>query len=276
MKKLIGIILLVGCVVVGLRAGRSVQDWMTKHSLEERALLEQTTANVEKSAQKIADSTLQLEELRYANLLHDSWADSKWLKNKQFSPNKAAANYSLLYVLFRALDEVHPASVLEMGLGQTTHMTTQYAKYFQAKLDVIEDDQQWIDIYKDKLPVAPNTRVHQRPIVTFDYRGRQSEKYDDLSEIVGKTRYNLIVIDGPIGYRSSLSRSNILDLIPQNLADDFVIIFDDVERPAEKETVRLLEEKLRANNIRYAKSVYPALKTQLVLAGGNYQFVTFL
>lgn len=219
---------------------------------------------------------MQLEELRYAHLLHDSWADNKWLKNKQFSPNKAAANYSFLYMLFRALDETHPKAILEMGLGQTTHMTTQYAKYFQAKLDVIEDDKEWIEIYKDKMPASVTTRIYLRPLVTFDYSGRSSEKYDDLSEIVKNTRYNLIIEDGPIGYRSSLSRSNILDLIPQNLADDFVIIFDDVERPAEQETVRLLEKKLRKNNIVYTKSLYPALKTQAVLAGGNYQYVTLL
>ena len=269
MKKLIIFILVIGCIFLSIRIGRSVRDWMVQSAAEERSLLEHSITGITRSRS-------QLEELRYANLLHDSWTDSKWLKNKQFSPNKAAANYSLLYVLFRALDEAHPAAILEMGLGQTTHMTTQFAKHFQAKLDIIEDDKDWIDLYKEKMLLAPATRIHLVPVITFEYEGRPSEKYDDLSVIVKKNRYNLIVIDGPIGYRSSLSRSNILDLIPQNLADDFVIIFDDVERPAEAETLRLLEEKLRANNITYAKELYPALKTQAVLAGGNYQYVTLL
>ena len=269
MKKIIKLLLVIGCIVWVFHAARSLRAWLADSVIAQTELLET-------SLRKAEESSLQLEELRYANLLHDSWADSKWLKNKQFSPNKAAANYSLLYTLFRALDEVRPAAVLEMGLGQTTHMTTQYAKHFQAKLDVVEDDKEWIDIYKEKMPLSLHTKIHLVPLVSFEYMGRPSEKYDDLTTVVGKMRYNLIVIDGPIGYRSSLSRSNILDLIPQNLADDFVIIFDDVERPAEKETLRLLEESLRKNNISYAKAYYPALKTQAVLAGGSYKFVTLL
>lgn len=51
-----------------------------------------------------------------------------------------------MYTLYRILDEVQPKNILEMGLGQTSKMTTQYAKYYKdSHLLIVEGDQLWID-----------------------------------------------------------------------------------------------------------------------------------
>ena len=65
---------------------------------------------------------LQYQELNFADLLHDSTQNSPWLKDKNFALYGWAANYSFIYILFRILDNVQPAHILEMGLTPKTEV----------------------------------------------------------------------------------------------------------------------------------------------------------
>lgn len=216
-----------------------------------------------------------IEEIRYSQLLHDTIKDSLWLKNKSFSPNLGAANYSFLYILFRILEETTPNAILEMGLGQTTKITSQYAKHKNPKaiLDVIEHDQNWIEIYSKKLDKSPNTDIYQLDLTPFEYNNTHNDKYANLESVVSNKTYDLIIIDGPYGFDRLYPRTNILDLIPNNLSSDFIIILDDAERDGEINTANLIFEKLDANGIKYCKSYKTALKTQLIIASEKFSFV---
>ena len=170
---------------------------------------------------------LQYQELNFADLLHDSTQNSPWLKDKNFALYGAAANYGFIYTLFRILDNVQPAHILEMGLGQTSMVTTQYVANNQpeADLDIIENDESWIKIYEPKLAKSQNIKLHQCDIEFFDYEGEQSRKYKELNKITGDKKYNMIIVDGPFGGAQKLPRSNIVELVEHNLAQDFIIKF---------------------------------------------------
>ena len=86
----------------------------------------------------------------------------------------------------------------------------------------------------------------------------------------------MIIIDGPIGFKKNYPRTNIIDLLPQNLAEDFVIVLDDAERIGEKNTAKLIFEKLDACNIKYKKSYKAGLKTQLLITSENYNFIHWI
>jgi len=66
-------------------------------------------------------------EILWANIFHDSIFESEWLIHKNFAPGRWAVGYQFLFVLYSVLSKAEPKSILELGLGQSTHMITQYA-----------------------------------------------------------------------------------------------------------------------------------------------------
>ena len=221
---------------------------------------------------------LQYQELNFADLLHDSTQNSPWLKDKNFALYGAAANYGFIYTLFRILDNVQPAHILEMGLGQTSMVTTQYVANNQpeADLDIIENDESWIKIYEPKLAKSQNIKLHQCDIEFFDYEGEQSRKYKELNKITGDKKYNMIIVDGPFGGAQKLPRSNIVDLVEHNLAQDFIIIFDDAERAGEQNTIALTKAKLASLGIEFGFQQRNALKSQVLIFSKSCEFAKYL
>ena len=221
----------------------------------------------------------QMNELYFARLFQDATNDSSWLKKKSFALFGAAANYSFIYTLFRVLDKTNPMNILELGLGQTTKLTSQYIcnKNPKASLTICEDNQEWIDIYKEELPLHNNIKINKLDLESFDYLGTKNIKYKGMEKICGKECYDLIIVDGPIGRNQTFPRSNILDLMKNDLlADDFIIIFDDTERKGETFTVSKTKELLRQKGIDFIEFRRSALKTQTILASTSKSFIQYL
>ena len=224
-------------------------------------------------------SQRQFRELNFADLLHDTILNSSWLKEKSFSLYGWAANYSFIYMLYRILDNAKPRNILEMGMGQTSRLTSQYVAYCNsgATLDIIENDADWIATYRPQLAQSEHIKVHQRDLELFTYDRTECRKYKNLNEIVGNTKYDLIIIDGPWGAEQKLPRSNVLDLIKNhNLADDFIIIFDDAERKGEQNTIANTLKLLKEMNIEYLTFRRNGIKTQQIITGLSKEFVQYL
>ncbi len=219
----------------------------------------------------------QNEELFKGMIFNNLIQNKDWIKNKEFIPTKGAATYSFLYILLIILDKIQPENILEFGLGQTTKLTAQYAKFKNpnCNLQTIDHDENWINIMKEELPEAENINIIKRDLESFDLNNSANDKYYNLQEITENVQYDLIIIDGPFGFNRTYPRTNILDLIPQNLANDFIIILDDAERIGEKNTAKLIFEKLDSNNIKYGKFYQEASKTQLIIYSEKYQFLKF-
>lgn len=228
---------------------------------------------------KLDDNNLLLKENYYANVLRDSIQNSYWLKNKSFTLTGGAANYSFIFTLYKLLDDLNPQNILEFGLGQTTKLTTQYVnnKNINCILDVIEHNNNWINVFKQQLSVQnKNINIYQKDLIRFKLNGIESDKYDDLKDIVQNKRYDLVIIDGPFGFDRKYPRTNILDLIPNNLADSFAIILDDAERDGEKNTAQLIFNKLEQYDINYKISYKKGIKTQLLITSLNYEFIHWI
>lgn len=221
----------------------------------------------------------QFYELYYADLFHDTIVNSTWLKDKSFSLHRWAANYSFIYMLYRILDNAKPQHILEMGMGQTSRMTSQYAAYCnpQAILDIIENDAGWIDVYKPQLPQSDNIRIHQCELEFFKDDECECRKYKELGKVVENTKYDLVIIDGPLGAGQTLPRSNVLDLIKNgNIAEDFIIIFDDAERTGEQKTIATALGLLERQGIKYVSFQRNALKTQQFISSLTKSFIKYL
>ena len=229
------------------------------------------------------EELLRIKEINYAQIFNDTLKESIWLTKKNFSLNRSASNYSFMYTLYRILDEVQPKNILEMGLGQTSKMTTQYAKHYKdSHLLIVESDPLWIDNFSSKLNIESNVDIVQRDVETFTYNNTETLRYEDLNEMTGDNKYDLIIIDGPQGFVSEpevhlldYSRTNIWSLIDNNLAEEFVIIIDDYDRQGEKNTMARVEELLKEKKIEFYNFKSTGLKEQYVICSSGYRFVSW-
>lgn len=221
----------------------------------------------------------QFKELNFADLLHDTIINSTWLKDKSFSLHGWAANYSFIYMLYRILDNAKPQHILEMGMGQTSRLTSQYVANCNPKatLDIIENDTGWIATYQQQLAQSERTKIHQCDLEFFNYENTECRKYKDLNIVVKDIKYDLIIVDGPWGAEQKLPRSNILDLIKNHsLADDFIIIFDDTERRGEQNTVAQTIKLLQEQNINPTVFRRNGIKTQTFITSLSKSFIQYL
>ena len=239
--------------------------------------------NHNEELKRIKEITYRVKEINYAQIFNDTVKESVWLSKKNFSLNNSASNYSFMYILYRILDEVQPKNILELGLGQTSKMTTQYAKYYNdSHLLIIEGDQLWIDNFSNKLNIESNVDIVQRDVETFTYNDTENLRFKDFDEATGDNKFDLIIIDGPQGFISEpefheleYSRSNVWSLIDNNLADEFVIIIDDYDRQGEKNTMARVEELLREKKIEFYNFKSTGLKEQYVICSSGYRFVSW-
>lgn len=221
-------------------------------------------------------------EMVFSSIFRDTIKDSKWLKSKNFSLNAGAANYSFMYMLYRILDEVKPKNILELGLGQTTKLTSQYVNYFKdSTVTVIESDSDWIEVFSQNLNLTENIKIIQKDVETFTYNNTENLRYKNFTDGFSNQKFDLIMIDGPNGFfRDTMkfldySRSNVWDLIPNYLSDDFIIVIDDYERKGEQNTIKKVKELLKEFNIEYYDLTLGGINQQHIIASKNYKFVTW-
>ena len=214
----------------------------------------------------------------YANVLRDSTYNSNWLVDKAFTLTGGAANYSFIFSLFKILEDIEPINILEFGLGQTSKVTTQYVinREPNANLIIIEHDDNWISTFSKKLTLNEKIQICQKNIINSEINNIAIDKYDNLDDIISNKKFDLIVIDGPLGYDRTYPRTNVLDIIPKNLAQEFVILLDDAERLGEQNTAKLIFNKLEEHNIEYLKSYKNGLKKQLIITSPNYKFIHWI
>lgn len=224
-------------------------------------------------------------ELKYAFVFNDTIKSSKWLKEKDFSLVNSAANYSFMYSLYRILNDAQPKNIIELGLGQTTKLTSQYVKYFDdTKLTVLESDKDWIENFSKNLEITDNIQIVNLNVETFEYNNTINLRFTDIDQIVESEKYDLIIIDAPRGFMEKdgknelleYSRSNIWQLIPSNLADDFIIIMDDYERKGERNTMNHAKELLKENNKEIYSYTAKGLKTQHAIFTEKYRFISWI
>ncbi|MCD7781404.1 MAG: hypothetical protein LUG89_01715 [Methanosphaera sp.] len=184
-----------------------------------------------------------------------------------------------MYILYR-VDEIKPKSILELGLGQTTLMTSRYSNYYDTKHVVIESNDEWIKSFSNKLNLS-NTMIKQVDVEEFEYKDNINLRYHDLENQLCD-KYDLVIVDGPQGFLNTkpvqfqkYPRSNMWNLIDM-LADDFVIIYDDVDRSGDLNTAKRLEHMIRDNlDTNIYSTTFTGLKYQYVICSENNRFVTW-
>ncbi len=218
----------------------------------------------------------QNDELIWAKTWDDTkkgiaWADSI----ERLSPGRMAVGYNYLYVMTRVLNEFKPKYVLDLGLGISSTLISSYfdyMKYENAYHTIIEHDDSWIDFYCKNRELSSYSEVILQKIKYSTYKNCQFMSYDNLKSSINTKKYSVISIDAPIGSDKKYSRRDILELLPDVLCDEFVIVLDDVDRIGEMNTVKDIEKTLSDHEIDYCTSIYYGIKDVCVIASKNNKF----
>lgn len=215
-------------------------------------------------------------EAVWSSVFHDTIKESKWLKNRKFSPGRWAVGYAYLYVLYRILDEFKPKNILETGLGQSTQMITQYALSDKLvnKHYVVEHDPQWIEFFCNSNKISDNTVILQMPLKQKEIANSNIiDVYDGFIEKLQGKKFDLISIDAPFGGTDNeYSRIDVLNILPECLSDEFIILLDDYNRNGEKNTAELIKSKLAEANVSYSCGIYRGEKDVFILTSKAMNF----
>ncbi|MDR1482990.1 MAG: hypothetical protein LBI74_10220 [Synergistaceae bacterium] len=220
-----------------------------------------------------------LDEILWAQIFHNTIIGSKWLIDKSFSPGRWAVGYEFLYVLYRVLDLFQPKSILELGLGQTTNMISQYVSANENISHlVVEHDPQWIKFfYKNRQNTSEKTKIINLDLETVFF-GRDKTSvtaYKGFSEVMRGEKFDLVCIDGPFG-SDGYSRVDILEIIPDCFEKSFVIMLDDYDREGEQNTVKEMKTYFRDSDMAICDAVYCGQKKSCLITTEDNRFLCSL
>ncbi|WP_300680151.1 DUF4422 domain-containing protein [Nocardioides sp.] len=211
----------------------------------------------------------------WSAVFHDTVRDSAWFTDQTLSPGRWALGYPALYALYRVLDEMRPTSILELGLGQSTKVISQYVAHAgDVAHTVVEHDQQWVDFFTEGFTVADATRIELLDLQRERHREDPSVlRYAGFKEAIGTTTYDLVVIDGPFGGDAKVySRIDVLDLIPESLQSRFVILLDDYNRQGEQRTAAEIGAALDEAGVAHAEASYSGAKATWLATSPDLAF----
>lgn len=224
---------------------------MKNQNQKEEEKIEEMNSRLENLSKDIQFIKNQTNEILFAEIFHDTTKNSTWF-HKDLSLSSGAIGYPLAYILYRTLNDIHPKSILELGLGQSTKIITEYVKANpKVTHDVVEHNPEWIDFFKRGTDLQEIQKIHYLPNYKRTFKGCEVNAYKNFKKEFASSKFDFILIDGPVGWGQEYSRLDILDILPQCLNSSFVIILDDCERIGEKRMMEMLEEKLYNHKIKY-------------------------
>ncbi len=226
------------------------------------------------------------DELIWAEAFQTSIRNSRWF-NKGISPGRWAVGFQYCYVMYRVLDELQPDMILELGTGQTTKMICDYLLWNKdADHIAVEQNADWVS-YLEKIVDFNRSEILIMPIElkleTINGKKARVTRYDGFKDKLLATgekynrKYDFISIDGPStieGQTKNVSaRRDILEIIPEFIADDFTIMLDDIDRKSNRALAREIADKIsKEKDVRYGE--YWGQKGVAVIAGGKHKWVT--
>lgn len=234
--------------------------------------------SVERIRDQVMESTRYASEAVWGEIFNNTISNSTWLYDKAFSPGRWAVGYPYLYVMYRVLNETNPKTILELGLGQSTRMIAQYAKTHKGiKHVVVEHDWEWIKFFQNQHEdLFDCTQIVQLERKMEAYKEAKAVRvFKGFRERFEHKKFDFILIDAPLGSdMKEYSRIDILQILPDCLSKDFIIMIDDTDRCGETHTVAEIEAVLDKHEIKYKKGRYSGKKDFVLIGAERFGFMT--
>jgi hypothetical protein len=214
--------------------------------------------------------------VRNSQLFYNSIESCEWLKYKSFSPGGYAMDNGALYTLYCCLNNMKPENILEFGLGESSKLVHQYAAYNNTHAITIEHDREWNDFFIRGIPSAFRINVRIHDLISVKFNEIVTLTYDNL-EYFKNRKYDLIIVDGPLGSKN-YSRSQVIEIVKQGgLSETFCILMHDTERTGEQETFNTVCDILNNNKIDYCLAHYSeGIRQHSIICSDNQKYLTTL
>ena len=252
-----------------------IQEAFEKKMEELSCKNQELDERVEKLSLLLDETKRQTDEIVWAEIFNNLANHSKWLKDPSFSPGRWAVGYQYLYAMYRILDEFKPKKILEMGLGQSTRLISQYVQSAEGVMHyVTENNQEWITFFNNSYPVPEQTEIKYLPTKMENFMGYEVRVYDGFKETFEGMKFDCISIDAPWGGGlEKYDRIDILKILPQCLEENFVILVDDYNRKLEKNTVEEIKKVLEEHKIAFKTGKYSGVKDVYVITSINNAYL---
>lgn len=215
---------------------------------------------IEALASGIQDCAKHARETFWAEVFNSSIKECDWLRGIAFSPAGWAAGYQFLYVLYRILEEKKPKTILDIGLGQTSKMIARYAACNpDVRHIVVEESEQWMKFFGARNQLPKNTEFVRLDYAMTEMPGASSpvRVFTGFQEALAGLKFDLVLIDAPFaGDMKELARVDVLDIIPDGIAESYAILVDDTDRKGELRMLNMLVKKLRKSGRSASASKY--------------------
>ena len=137
----------------------------------------------------------QNDELIFANVYHDTIKGIVWIDNNiSISPGRYAVGYNYLYVMVRALNELHPHTILDLGLGISSTLISSYMSHFNYEdgvHDIVEENLDWIDFYRNRHKMSLNSEIFHKKVIerkNNDFNRSDHSRTDEWGGVEGVRR----------------------------------------------------------------------------------------
>lgn len=217
-------------------------------------------------------STSALELRHQANYLELA-RNTDWLSSPPVSAPGGTASYSLLYVLLSLLRTGSFTRIMEFGVGQSSKLIGAYVASNPDATSVhVEHDKEWLDV---AVPHSPRIQRVYAPL-TDTVVFRRKVKWYAMERPA--SQFDLILVDGPPAWNrgTRFDRHGILNWIPEILADDFVLMFDDAARMGERRAVAETKRLFSAADYTTLSTDYTGGSSQTVFATPKFRNAVYL
>lgn len=171
-----------------------------------------------------------------------------------------------MYFLFRLLTENRIESIVEFGSGQSTILIDRLRADSSSHV-CYEEDAAWHASVSAKIPrcdyrLSPLEQTEVDGVICMAYSGMTPVAFD------------FMLVDGPRGV-DEYSRFGCVETIRANTTKDFVIVFDDCDRPGERQTIQFVEQMLSSKGVVFRKRELHGRTSQAILATAGFTPVLY-
>jgi predicted RNA methylase len=220
---------------------------------------------------------LQTKEIEWAHVYNESIRGKYFLQNLPLNVGRWAGNYSFFYILNRILNDYEPSAILDLGLGESSKFISTFIenKLTNTRHVIIEQDQEWINSFKNKFTLSSNSEIKHCKLIEKNINGYNVFAYENFIDSI-ILDFDFFIVDGPFG-SERYSRYDIVELVEKfDKSKEFIILVDDSERVGEIDTINTIINKLKDKEIIYHIGQYIGNKQNTIIASEKYKYSTTL
>ena len=214
-----------------------------------------------------------LTDLRAIDLLRRVETNHDWVP--ALLPAGGAADHKFLYILARALVEFRFESILEFGSGETTRLLDAFAGETGSRVTTIEHDAFWADRLRGR-GLANTHEIFQCPLATVHGATVGPHSWYELGEAASAlpSGCELYLVDGPPGTRT-YSRVGFVEFFLAHRGEEWLVLWDDVDRLGDLQSFALLLRELRRANVDFEHHLFVSSRTLGAVFTRRYRAVRY-